>query len=279
MRLDRRRRPPNNRAMVDLLATTRTLCATVSLALITGCATIGSPPAGSMAENELAALYWAADSGNADAQFKLGQVYGQGAKGTVPDYDRALAWLSRSAENGDPRARRLYTQWTTGERARELVVAGRSALENGHEDYGRPLLERLAEAGVGEAAYALGRYFLNEDPAQPLRARQWLERGATAGDANARYLLGAMWAEGAIGRVDASAAAAYWQRCADQSHAMCQYGLGLLHFSGEGVARDVARGRKLIRLAAEQGYGRATRWLNRLERVCATQAESPPACR
>lgn len=250
----------------------------LAVALLAGCATT-APPGRPLAQDDLAALYWAADSGNVEAQYRLGAVYGRGTAHLAQDYDQALVWLSRAAGNGHTRAQQLYADWTSGDKARELVIAGRSALDNGHEDYGLPLLEQLAKAGVAEAAYALGRHYLAQTPPQPWKARPWLEDGARAGDANARYLLGALWAEGALGPARPGEAARYWQACAAQGHAMCQYGLGLLHVAGNGVDHDIERGRGLIRRAAEQGYDRASGWLERLDRLCGESSDRPPACR
>lgn len=244
------------------------------LALLTlaGCATAGRGPA---ADNELAALYLAADQGHPQAQLRLAQLYGRGDYGLVRDYALALHWLQRAAANGVTRAQETYDRWTTGERARQLVIAALGAHAAGHPDHALPLLRRLAKENVPEAAYALGRIQLKEanGPAQRQRARFWLQAAADAGDANARYLLGTLDAKtGTAG--NASAAAEHWRSCADQGHAMCQYSLGLLFLNGDGVNEDVDQGRALIRQAAHQGYDKAERWLARWQRYCRGRSDA-----
>lgn len=263
--------------MIPFPPSSRVLLISLVLLLSGGCAMTPVTDAGP-APDEVAALYWAADTGNPDAQFRLGRVYGRGGHGVVQDYDRALAWLSEAAANGDQRARALYDQWTSGDKARDLVVAAQSALANDHEAYGVPLLERLAEAGVAEAAYALGRYYLEAKPPDAGRARPWLKLGASAGDANSRYLLGVLWASESQGASRPGRAAQYWRACAAQAHAMCQYSLGLLYMTGKGVEQDPARGRALIGRAAGQGYARAVEWVEQLERHCAAPATADKAC-
>ncbi|MBA1145434.1 sel1 repeat family protein [Ectothiorhodospiraceae bacterium WFHF3C12] len=243
-----------------------------------GC-TAGLPQARD-ARADLAALYWAADTGDPVAQRRLARIYGRGGVGVTQDYAEALAWLARAAENGDDEARALHRRWTNGERARELVVAAQAALDNDHRERAIQLLRTLARADVPEAAYRLGRLYLVEEPPgpDPARSRYWLQRAARDDDANAHYLLGTLSASSAHGAADPATAAEHWRRCTGQRHAMCEYSLGLLHLTGRGVEHDPARGRALIRRAAEQGYGKAEAWLERWRLRCAAARTPTPGC-
>lgn len=254
------------------------------LLMAIGCAT--TPPMEIRLRQALAELYWAADTGNPEAQLRLGQIYGRGSYGVTRDYAMALQWLRRAADAGNARARERLTAWTRGERAEALVVAAQSALANGHTGYGVRLLRALAEADVHQAAYRLGRLYLADTPPGPdtARARYWLARAAAADDANARYLLGTLQARGVGGMPDAAAAAQQWRRCAARSHARCQYSLGLLYVEGKGVPRDLIRGTALIRAAAAQDYGRAQAWLERWDQHCRSgsapvRRAAPERCR
>lgn len=50
-----------------------------------------------------------ANYGNADAQFRLGEMYEEG-RGTAKDIDKALAWYRKAAEQGNLAARSKIEQ-------------------------------------------------------------------------------------------------------------------------------------------------------------------------
>ena len=76
---------------------------------------------------------------------------------------------------------------------------------------------------------------------------------AQAGDREAQYRLGVMYAEGkGIGANDAEAAL-WFERAAEQGEAMAQYNLGASYVEGAGVRKDMAAAAKWFRRAAEQG--------------------------
>lgn len=56
---------------------------------------------------------------------------------------------------------------------------------------------------------------------------------------------------------DFQAAYAIWAPLAEQGDAQAQFGLGRMYLRGDGVNRDFARARELLRRAAEQGHSRA----------------------
>ncbi len=88
-----------------------------------------------------------------------------------------------------------------------------------------------------------------------LRAR------AEAGDAEAQYDLGVMYANG-LGVPEDDAEAVRWFRlAADQGLANAQYNLGVMYASGEGVPQDYAEAVRWYRLAAEQGDAGAQSFL------------------
>ena len=100
--------------------------------------------------------------------------------------------------------------------------------------------------------YAAGRkaYLAGDVPG----AMPALKRAADAGIAPAQSLYGYI-----LDRAEYNEeAASYFRRAAEQGDADGQYGLGVLHAAGEGVARDPATARELFERAGKQGHALAT---------------------
>ena len=100
--------------------------------------------------------------------------------------------------------------------------------------------------------YAAGRkaYLAGDVPG----SMPMLKRAADAGHAPAQSLYGYI-----LDRAEYNQEAAqYFGRAAEQGDADGQYGLAILHASGEGVARDPARARELLERAGTQGHVLAT---------------------
>ena len=109
----------------------------------------------------------------------------------------------------------------------------------------------LAQAGDREAQYRLGvMYAEGKGVAQnDAEAALWFERAAEQGEAMAQYNLGASYAEGAGVRQDMTAAAKWFRRAADQGIPLAQLNLGLMHAAGNGVPQDNVEALKWIDLA------------------------------
>ena len=89
----------------------------------------------------------AADAGDAEAQFYLGEAY-RLARGVPGDSDQAMVWYRRSAALGNTRARDALglTLFASGKRAEAM-----------------PLLEKAADGGDARALYVLGTAHFNGD--------------------------------------------------------------------------------------------------------------------
>jgi TPR repeat protein len=84
-----------------------------------------------------------------------------------------------------------------------------------------------------------------------LRAR------AEAGDAEAQFNLGTVYADGEGVPQDDAEAARWFRLAADQGHANAQTNLGIMYRYGVGVPQDRAEAVRWFRLAADQGLGEA----------------------
>ena len=109
----------------------------------------------------------------------------------------------------------------------------------------------LAQAGDREAQYRLGVMYAEGKGVAPndAEAALWFERAAEQGEAMAQYNLGASYVEGAGVRKDMATAAKWFRRAADQGIPLAQLNLGLLYASGDGVPQDNVEALRWIDLA------------------------------
>lgn len=82
-------------------------------------------------------------------------------------------------------------------------------------------------------------------------------REAEAGDADAKFLLGLMYAQGEGVPQDSAKAVAWWQKAAAQGDANAQYNLGAMYANGEGVLQDSVKAVEWWQKAAAQGHADA----------------------
>ena len=129
------------------------------------------------ADYETALAEWRplAEAGNAEAQFGLGMMYGNGF-GVMMDDALAIKWYGLAAEQGH------------GQAIANLAVMH----QNGwgvpqDESEALRLFGLAAEAGVAEAMVALGRYYSLDfsDDYDPVAAYQWFSLAALLEDYNA----------------------------------------------------------------------------------------------
>ncbi len=77
------------------------------------------------------------------------------------------------------------------------------------------------------------------------------------GDPDGDFAVGVMHYKGEGVARDAGEAAGWFRRAAENGHAGARYNLGLLYLNGEGVTRDRREAARWFRLAADQGYVKA----------------------
>lgn len=172
--------------------------------------------------SSLAALRYAADGGQAVAQWKLGSMY-QTGEGVPQDDIKAYHYFSRIVANYDEDR----SDW------RESSL-------------------------ISDAFVAIGIYSLNGIPdskvhADPARALEMFHYAATNfGDPNAQYNLARMYLDGASVKRDPRQAARWLNLAADKGHKDAQALLGSLLFNGDGaVQRQRALGLMYLTLARE----------------------------
>ena len=89
------------------------------------------------------------------------------------------------------------------------------------------------------------------------KARQWYEKAAAQGYAEAQYNLGVMYNNGKGVRQDYVKARKWYEKAAAQGVAEAQFNLGILYYNGRGVRQDYVKARQWYEKAAAQGYAPA----------------------
>jgi TPR repeat protein len=194
-------------------------------------------------ENNDEALKWerlAADQGHAKAQFTLGLIYASGFG--VPENDvEAAKWYRLAADQGDAEAQAMLGgMYARGAGVPEDNFAAekwyRRAADQGHANAKR-ILEIIQKRGSEDSPDAL----------------KWHRSRAEQGDARAQLTMGN---RNHIGRgvpQNYEEAAKWYRLSADQGSADAQYMLGMMYKNGQGVAKDEVEAAKWFRLSAEQG--------------------------
>jgi TPR repeat protein len=161
-----------------------------------------------------AAVRRAANSGNAEAQFRLGVMYGNG-EGVGLDYERARHWFERAAAQGHENAL-ITLAW--------MFANGTGVVMD--EDRARELYIAAAKRGSAKAQYVVGtmyRFAQYGAPKDIAQAVKWYLKAADQGMPTAQFALGRMLMDGK-GVVRDDAAALQW--------------LSLAHVNGSKRAED-----------------------------------------
>ena len=188
-----------------------------------------------------------ADSGDAEAQYQLGAMYGN-ADGVERDFEKAFPFFSAAAEQNHP--------------------GGQNGVGNCYlhglgveQDFEKAIqyLKLAAEQGFAKSQITLAdcHNFGIGVPQDYAEAVKWFRLAADQGDAGAQYSLGVMYHDGLGVPQDYAQAMNWFRLSADQGEAMAQYNLGVMYYNGEGVTQSYAGAMKWFRLAAVQGDAEA----------------------
>ncbi|MDG4594290.1 MAG: SEL1-like repeat protein [Candidatus Contendobacter sp.] len=220
--------------------------------------------AGAAAQVDVQAVRQKAEQGDAAAQFNLGLMYANG-KGVKQDYAQARQWFQKAAEQGDAAAQFILGvmyyegKWVKQDygQARQwfqkAVDQGLAGVQQVFIDHGMDRNEALI--AFASMQYLLGvmygnGYGVKQDYAQ---ARQWYQKAAEQGNAEAQFNLGVMYANGYGVKQDYAQARQWFQKAADQGLANAQFNLGVMYDEGQGVKQDYSQARQWYQKAAEQG--------------------------
>ena len=168
----------------------------------------------------------AAQAGDAEAQYRLGLLYGRG-KGVIGNLGDAIAWYRRAAGQGHAEAQH------------QLSLA---CFYGGHAHYDvNSWYDGAAEIDKSAADSNLELMFPNgisvaQDHTEALR---WGRAAAEQGLAEAQAHIGMMYARGFGCEVDYAEARRWYLQAAEHGQATAEFGLGVLYANGFGVEIDL----------------------------------------
>ncbi|MDR1311560.1 MAG: SEL1-like repeat protein [Burkholderiaceae bacterium] len=196
----------------------------------------------------------AADAGDAEMQYLVGQTYYWGDGPVARQIDTALRWMRKAAEQGHIEAQfNLSVALTNGE---GIAPDQQEALV---------WLKKSAEQGLPAAQYNLAEYYfqglgVTQDYQE---ARNWYLKAAEQGESRAQCMMGMLYRDG-LGIVqDMQTAARWFEKAAAAGDSYAQYYLGQLYADGQGVRQNEGSALGWIREAARQGNHLAESWLAR----------------
>ncbi|HEV2394340.1 MAG TPA: SEL1-like repeat protein [Verrucomicrobiae bacterium] len=220
----------------------------------------------------------AAEKGDADAQWRLGECYREGEGGNQ-DFKEAFKWHSLASENGHAEAAfRLGTYFGNGhgvekdlQKAKEMyeLAASRGsanavnnlgrAYHNGlgvPKDLAKAAAHYLEAAEKGNAAAQCNIaifYHMGTGVAQNMeQAIKWYRLAADQHQPVAECHLGHCYLEGLGVPKDAQKAVHFFQHGAISGHATSQYNLGYCYETGQGIEQDFAKAVTWYRKAASR---------------------------
>ena len=193
----------------------------------------------------------AAEAGNVEAQFELGNMYFYGRNGTPINNPLALTWYQKAAEQGYAAA-----QFAMG----QMYAIGFTVQKNMSEAV--KWYQKAAEQGHMEAIQKLALYYEGGNVENYSEAAKWYQKAVEQGDMHAMYNVGQCY-ENAQNN---SEAVRWYRKAAEQGIADAQWKLGHLYQYGSlGISEDKAEAIKWYRKAAEQGDEFAKECLQKLE--------------
>ena len=218
-----------------------------------------------------------AESGNADAQFKLGVCYYNGV-GVKQDTTEAVRWFCTAAKQGHLQAQFSlgvcrYRGWGVALDQQEAARWFRKAAEQGHiqaqfhlavchyrgwginRDRQEAIrwLRMAAERGSVEAKEALKKIAAAAPSRPSVPAVEVSPQAAAPSDAIAQFDLGNLYAKGEGVKQDWGEAVRWFRKAAEQGLAVAQWRLGNCCDDGEGVERDQKEAVRWYHKAAAQG--------------------------
>ncbi|KAG0263205.1 hypothetical protein BGZ95_003871 [Linnemannia exigua] len=252
-----------------------------------------SPPeySSSSSSHDFAGTEMNAKLGDKDAQVALGDMY-RGGKGVQKDYQAAMAWYLKAADQGDSQGQSkvglLYRdglgvkqnhataiKWYLKAAEQGDVIAQCNiaySYEEGdgvEQDYSQARDWYLRAANQG---YALGQCnlgYLYEHGQGVSKnyalAMELYLKAAEQGHGAAQLNIGNMYQSGRGVPADYSKAMEWYLKSADQGKAQAQYRIGMFYKEGLGVAKDDAKAMEWFKKAADQRYAKAKEQLDILE--------------
>ncbi len=203
----------------------------------------------------------AAEQGNGRAQYMLGYTYYEGSPEVSRDYEQAYYWLLRSVDGEDAQLRTMLDEAATHVPQERRMAIKQEILHRVHQAVDE--LKRRAEHGDANAQFELAQDYEigRRVPANPSEAYRWYRRAADQGDTRAyapvaTYYMtcgGYVYQCEDIKQRDPVEAARWYVRSAEAGYPHIQSYLGEILAKGYMVPRDNERAYFWLSVAKAQG--------------------------
>ena len=200
------------------------------------------------AENDYYANIDKARNGNKNAQYNIGYFYFYGKGGVSQNYDIALPWLRKAADQGVEQAQALLGL----------------AYDHGFgvpQDYATAAYwyRKAADKGDVLALNNLGLLYDEGNGVEKnlYKAAELYKKAADKGDDIAQYNIANCYAKGQGVAENDDLAFSYYKKSAEQGYANAQYELGRCYDLGNGTYKSDYQALIWYRKAAEQNHGKA----------------------
>jgi TPR repeat protein len=189
-----------------------------------------------------------ATQGNAKAQFALAADYAEG-RGVAKDLAKAIEWYQKSADQNNPDAQFwLALMYLSDEKAGKDVVKAEALLQQAADNG-----SDIAITFLGSGYQGFGPHFKKDLAKEVSLYRKHAERG----NANAQVALGEMYIRGTGVPKDSEIGLGWFRKAADQGNSTAELIMGTFYRNGLGVPKDAAKAFGWLNKAAAQGESKA----------------------
>lgn len=186
-----------------------------------------------------------ADRGDVQAQYGLGLLHYQGARGLSIQYGKALHYFTRAAEAGNN-----YAMAYLG----KLYLEGGSFVKQDNATAFK-YFKMAADKGnpIGQAGMGIIYFYGSGVERDYAKAIKYFQLSADQGYVEGHFLLGVMYFYGYGIRRDFKMAVKYFNLAAQLGHVLGYFNLAQMHASGTGVLRSCQTAAELYKNVAERG--------------------------
>ncbi|WP_304407876.1 tetratricopeptide repeat protein [Bacteroides acidifaciens] len=209
-----------------------------------------------LTKNPDQAVVWlrkAAGAGVSNAQWDLAQCYRQG-NGTPINYDQALYWYGEACAKGHTNAFKKLIADSLVNTPFMAYMKGMKAYSN--KDFDEAIKQfkivekaKISDGKVMEAAITANNSYAKHNMKKGIK----LLNDAAKTNAQAMYLLGALYEAGKGVDKDMTKAVEYINRSADNGYGLAECALADMYFEGRGVGQSYEKAVEWYVKAAEQG--------------------------
>jgi len=205
-------------------------------------------------DDQVMQLHSAAELGDANAMFTLGEIYSYG-EGVTEDANIAVEWYLKASQSGHAEA-----MYELG----DIYYFGKGVTEDTNEAI--VWYTKAANAGNSESMYELGDMYrygwgVKEDPN---KAEEWYSKAissyrkdAEAGNSNAMQNVAKMYENGEGVTKDYTQALQWYIKAAEAGNSDAMYRVGLMYENGKGIGKDYEQAKRWYKKAIELGNDEA----------------------